>query len=716
MSDQSTFAPRLSKRLAFKLARNVVLVSLLIGLLISAFSAYRDIHSTQKFFTLTVKQVIQTVNQPAARAAYNLNADLAGEVADGLMEYKSIISVTIHDDLHNTLSSKSQALKSSPYRWLAEDAFGGLQSYEIELRTLDDPEVKAGYLQVIADPIQTVGEFIDRTISEFIFNILRSLIVAGILSFVFYRLLVHPLQNIAHDLANTDPDNPEGTSLSVPKSNLGDELSILADSGNRLLNSISNRVKERDTAEAGLIKAAETLEQRIKERTAELAEQYEIAQAANKAKQEFLATMSHEIRTPMTAVMGFSDMLLDDDLQPQVREKIDKIRGATQSLLIIINDILDLSKIDSGQLKLIQNDFNFRSEIEKTIEIIARLADEKNLDLVVNISSEIDQRLNGDPTRIRQILINLLGNAVKFTKEGTVTLQVEKKSVPSGSVSTGLISHGPISHEAKPKGDIEEPRLIFRISDTGIGISENIIDKLFSPFTQADASISRRYEGTGLGLAISKRLTELMRGSIHINSTEGKGSIFEVNLPYIPAENEVEAEQVNAPTHEITYETQYPLSILVVDDNQLNRRIVQVIMEKNGHEIALAENGREAVDKLIQASTQSGQNDPLLPDLILMDIRMPEMSGPEATIAIRAMNGDVARLPIIALTADAVEDHVKEYYEAGMNAFVPKPIDTPTLLRAINQVMDKEIHKPVQLTIDASPKEVEELSSIKAGR
>ncbi|MFD2206015.1 ATP-binding protein [Kiloniella antarctica] len=667
MPDRQNFAPAPSKRLAFKLARNVVFVSLLIGSLISIYLAYKDIILTRESFKLNVEQVIKTVNRPASRSAYNLNSELAGEVADGLMEYKAIISVTIHDDLHNTLASRSQNLQSSPYRWLAEGPFGGLQNYEIELRTADDIEVKAGYLLIIADPIVAVNQFISRTISEFIFNILRSLIVAAILSLMFYRLLVRPLQQISHDLAYVDPDNPEGTHLIIPNRNIGDELSILADSGNRLLNSISQRVGERNMAEAELLESAELLEQRIKERTAELAQQYEAAQAANKSKQEFLATMSHEIRTPMTAVMGLSDMLLDEKLKSTTREKIEKIKGATQSLLVIINDILDLSKIEAGKLQLENTDFHFRSEIKKAVEIIERLAEEKSLNLVINISDEIPTGLNGDPARIRQILINLLGNAVKFTAKGTVTLEVEKQ----------------------PASGKDTPLLIFKISDTGIGIAPDTIDKLFNAFTQADTSIKRRYEGTGLGLVISKRLTEHMGGSISIKSEEGVGSTFEVTIPLIPSKSDVQ----NLPTSDkaITYETQSPLTVLVVDDNQLNRRIIQVIMEKNGHKVLLAENGREAVDSVTKAGPEISQT----PDLILMDVRMPEMSGPEATIAIRASKGPTAQIPIIALTADAMDEHVKEYYEAGMNSFVPKPIDTFKLLQAINQVMGKEIHRAI---------------------
>lgn len=630
----------------------------------STIVAYLDLKETNNNFRKTVAQVIKTAHEPAARSAYNVNDDLAGEVANGLMEYKSIISVTILDDLHNTLTSRSRILEASSHRWIADNVFGELQSFEVELRTIDDPEVKAGYLQVIADPIGVAEAFIQRAALEALVIILQSLIIAGIFSFIFYRLLIGPLQNISHALATTDPDNPLQTQLSVPKKNHGDELYVLAESGNRLLQSIAKRIQERDTAESDLRKAAESLEQRIIDRTVELKKQFEAAQAASKAKQEFLASMSHEIRTPMAGVLGLADMLLDDKITPDTREKVSKIKEATQSLLVIINDILDLSKIDSGKLKLENIDYQLRHELKKTIEIFEQPAQQKSLKLNFDIEDDIPNNLNGDPTRLRQVLINLIGNAIKFTEKGHVTLSARQ------------------TPENKDKS-----WLVISVSDTGIGIPDNRLKEIFDEFTQADASISRRYEGTGLGLAISKRLVDVMGGSIKVSSEENKGTFFEIKLPLNKSNKEAPTPaQQNVAAY---YEARRNLSILAVDDNPLNLRIVSVLMGKYGHRVKEANTGKKAVDLLTDATQK------YIPDLILMDIRMPEMSGPEATRIIRDLEGSIAKVPIIALTADVVEDHVKEYLEAGMNAFVAKPINPGVLLEEINNVMHEIIHEPV---------------------
>ncbi|WP_052741727.1 ATP-binding protein [Kiloniella litopenaei] len=664
MSAKDLQPPKVQKRLATKVARSVILVALVIGLMMSTIVAYLDLQETNDSFRKTVEQVIKTAHEPAARSAYNVNDELAGEVANGLMEYDSLISVTILDDLHNTLTSRSRVLETSPHRWIADEGFGGLQSFEIELRTIDDPEVKAGYLQVIADPIGVAEEFVQRVTLEALVIILQSLIIAGIFSLIFYRLLIGPLQNISHALATTDPDNPLQSQLNVPKTNQGDELYVLAESGNRLLQSIAKRTQERDTAEADLRKAAQTLEQRIVDRTVELAKQFEAAKAASKAKQEFLASMSHEIRTPMAGVLGLADMLLDDDITPDTREKVEKMKETTQSLLVIINDILDLSKIDSGKLKLENIDYRLRHELYKAIEVVEQSAQQKSLKLNIQIDDDIPNNLHGDPNRLRQVLINLLGNAIKFTEKGHVTLSAQQTV-----------------HEN------DNRFLIISVTDTGIGIPKDRLKDIFDEFTQADASISRRYAGTGLGLAISKRLVDILDGSISVSSEENKGTVFTVKLPLKksddtaapPAEKKVAA----------LYEAQRSLSILAVDDNPLNLRIVSVLMAKYGHVVRQADTGKKAIDIL---------SDPALapvPDLILMDIRMPEMSGPEATEIIRGFDNNIANVPIIALTADVVEEHVKEFMDAGMNGFVAKPINPGVLLEEINNVMLEKIHEPV---------------------
>jgi len=396
---------------------------------------------------------------------------------------------------------------------------------------------------------------------------------------------------------------------------------------------------------------------------AEMAERYAIekdrAEASERSKSEFLASMSHEIRTPMTGVMGFADMLLDSNLAPEDREKVIKIKGATQSLLTIINDILDLSKLDAGRLSIEQLDFNIKTTVEEVLDLVRERARFKKLALNVDFQPGMEIGMHGDPTRFRQILINLVGNAVKFTHAGSVTI----KARLSG---------------AEPVQTIE-----FRVIDTGIGISEENRKKLFSDFSQADASISRHYEGTGLGLSISKRLVELMGGKIWVESKEGEGSEFCFTLPFRKAASDV----TNMARQHLAehYKTTRPLHILVAEDNKLNQRIIVATLDKFGHEASVVENGEQAVNQVDKGDY----------DLILMDIRMPEMSGPDATRVIRARPDALAKIPIIALTADAMEEHIRGYIEAGMNACVTKPIDRSALVLTINEVLGEDVHVPL---------------------
>ncbi len=422
-------------------------------------------------------------------------------------------------------------------------------------------------------------------------------------------------------------------------------------------------------SEARLQRYVEELEvsrQYLEENTAEmaeLAERYAIekerAEASEKSKSEFLASMSHEIRTPMTGVMGFADMLLDSRLDAEDRDKVIKIKGATQSLLSIINDILDLSKLEAGRVEIENIDFNLRTVIEEVLDLVGERARMKNIGLKVDYPGDIPDGINGDPTRIRQILINLIGNAVKFTHSGGITVAV------------------------RLEGNEHVRALRVSVIDTGIGISKENSENLFSDFSQADASISRRYEGTGLGLSISKRLVDLMDGSIGVESDEGKGSEFFFRIPYRAVTSDV---SVQARQNIVqSFSTIRPLNILVAEDNKLNQRIIMATLDKYGHRSTIVENGEQAVAEV--------GNDQY--DLILMDIRMPEMSGPEATRAIRARTDELSKIPIIALTADAMEEHIRGYLADGMDACATKPIDRIKLLTIINEVLGEEIHVPV---------------------
>jgi PAS domain S-box-containing protein len=392
----------------------------------------------------------------------------------------------------------------------------------------------------------------------------------------------------------------------------------------------------------------------------ELKRAVEDAETANQAKSEFLATMSHEIRTPMSGVMGFADMLLEDELPEHSREKVYRIKYATRSLLTIINDILDISKLEAGRMEIEHLDFLLPPLVDGVMSLFEEKRHgerTKPLELHVGVAEDCPEAINLDPMRLRQVLVNLIGNAVKFTQQGSVSLSVARV----------------------PPGDGE--RLRFAVADTGIGIAPESVDQLFNDFVQADASISRRYEGTGLGLAICKRLVELMGGEIGIESRLGEGSTFWFTVPLVEATTP--KAELAAPKGDLALSlaARRKLRVLVAEDNTLNQRIISATLDAFGFPHRIVENGREAVHA-VQEETF---------DLILMDVRMPEMSGPDATRSIRELPGMVAEIPIVALTADVTADHRQQYAEAGMNAVATKPIDRRELAASINTALGEDI-------------------------
>jgi len=386
----------------------------------------------------------------------------------------------------------------------------------------------------------------------------------------------------------------------------------------------------------------------------------EAAEAASQAKSEFLANMSHEIRTPLTAILGYSDLLLDSPGSPAVQEAAQVVKRNGEHLLSIINDILDLSKIEAGRLEPELTRCSPRQIVAEIAALMRVRADAKGLRIAVDCRGPVPETICTDPVRLRQILANLLGNAVKFTDRGGVRIRVQ------------LLPH------AEPG-----PMLQFDVVDTGIGLAADQIEQLFQPFTQADASTQRRFGGTGLGLASSKRLTEMLGGSIAVASTPGQGSTFTLTLPTGPLEGvpliDTAAPALVPAQQKDLRGVKLACRILLAEDGPDNQRLIALVLRKAGAEVVVADNGRAAVDLVADAARQGRPF-----DLVLMDMQMPVMDGYEAT---RWLRSSGCTVPIVALTAHAMKDDRQRCLAAGCDRYAAKPIQRAELLHVVAECL-----------------------------
>jgi len=477
-------------------------------------------------------------------------------------------------------------------------------------------------------------------------------VVAGAISRFTIGALTRPLSLLRQGITSVR----DGKFEPIQVSPTGDEIEDLGLSFNRMIEEL---ISSRDE----LRQHRDLLEERIRQRTEDLEHALRVALGASQAKSEFLANMSHELRTPMNGLLGMLDVVLDSPLDGEQRDQLETAQRSAYSLLALLNDILDLSKIEAGKLVLETIPFNVAMVSADCVKSHQARAAQKHIALRFESGAGAPSEILGDPLRIRQIITNLLSNAIKFTESGWVNVRLSGESLPGGKIEMKI-----------------------EVSDTGTGIEADKLAAIFDKFTQADGSITRKYGGTGLGLAITRRLAEMQGGQVFVESKVGQGSKFTVSIPCEAVTAPAGAQPEPARRFGTAASRTKNVRVLLVEDNIVNQKVVMAVLRKQAYKIDVASDGREAMEKL-----------ELLPegyDLVLMDVQMPVLDGLETTRLIRR-DPRWDALPIIAMTAHAMNGDRERCLQAGMNGYVSKPVQPAHLIATIEHHLNTVIRAPL---------------------
>ncbi|GAA3937064.1 response regulator [Litoribacillus peritrichatus] len=776
------------QRLSYRQARNTLIVAFLLGTIFSLSLITINYYRMQQAVEDQVQALSSITIDPASRIAYNIDIELAKELLKGLVQVPLIRQATIVEPSGNILASAYKEVPESQYTTIIEYLFSKSPQYAFKLSVSHDPTEELGELHLTINMHPTGENFINESLTLLGTVLIQACVLAIALLVMFYFMLTKPLSSITAQLSNIRASDSSTHRLAPLPQHKKDEIGLLIDTTNQQLSDIEQNFYELKLADEERKRYTDRLEQAVESRTKELTEANnelthanvqleeakEEAVRTNQARAIFLANMSHEIRTPLSGVLGMINLALDSKPEKNIREQLELASASGDTLQQILNDILDIAKVESGKINLEATEFNLRDTIEQTAGLLKNSPQAENIDLFLNISPNFPESICGDPTRIKQIFTNILSNALKFTEEGYVAVVAEYN--PKGFKPQNLGANAPIQN------------IRVRVIDTGIGMTEDEQERIFTPFTQASSKTTRKYGGTGLGLTLVKQLTECMSGSVSIESTKGAGSCFTLtfgldvikpankdtflaNTPQVaviqtnpvheiesealinqlvywgatpkliiePDENILENDLIIALSHPVNTnhypkertliitdkiasseyqqiqrpvtlgqltasvksianahgnhqptkvsQTTAPTSdssraeqILIVEDNEVNQKVARGLLKKLGFKnIHLAENGEIAVNLIKEFDI----------DLVLMDCHMPVMDGYDATKAIRQLPHG-KDIPIIAVTANIMNEDRQRCFDCGMNDFLTKPYRKEDLTVKLDQWLEEQ--------------------------